>query len=118
MLFEDKFIMLYATLIRYRHEIRCVKIAVVRRWLRPGGFESGAFNRALPTLRVVTIYLSASYDHLALDRFRRRTRSGTIGQGSGWAQNTVTGTSPLSRLAVPDDRLGRNDAAQSVVSEP
>ena len=28
-------------------------------------FESGAFNRALPTLRIVTYNLSATYDHRA-----------------------------------------------------
>jgi hypothetical protein len=31
-------------------------------------FESGAFNRALPTLRIITYYFSAIYDRV--DRFR------------------------------------------------
>src|ERR1700736_3663797 len=38
-------------------------------------FESGAFNRALPPLRIVTFNLSAIYDRLVLDRFRCRTLS-------------------------------------------
>ena len=36
-------------------------------------FESGAFNRALPPLRIVTYYISAIYDRSSLERFRRRT---------------------------------------------
>jgi hypothetical protein len=40
-------------------------------------FESGAFNRALPTLRIITYYFSAIYDRV--DRFSRRTRGASSG---------------------------------------
>ena len=57
-------------------------------------FESGAFNRALPPLRFVITYISATYDALVFRRFRRRT------------SGVRFGVPLISRLHQPIDSRG------------
>ena len=73
-------------------------------------FESGAFNRALPTLRFVTLCLSASYDHPTLDRFRCRTSGVRFGVPSiSQFHQPVDGRRLVlgSKMGIPHDHLER-----------
>ena len=73
-------------------------------------FESGAFNRALPTLRFVTTKLSGTCDRLSLDRFRLRTSGVRFGVPSVSRFLQLVDCRRLvlgSEMGVPHDHLER-----------